>query len=273
MYREHRNRVTLSADDTIVIADVDNQTSDPVFDDALKRALLISLEQTPYLNVLAPDKISGTLSLLNLPADAKVTSAIARQVCLRTNSKLIIASSIADAGNHFRIELDAISCQSGSTVARVREDATSRSEIVHLLGVSAAQLRGKLGEPAASLTRFNEPLDLAMSSSPEAIQQLEEGYRRHIALNLHGAIEDYQHAIDLDPDFGLAYAALGAAQGALDKPTLAAIPEKKAYELRARLTEPTRFQVEDLYYDNVTGEQEKAYPSSYNGCKPFLAMS
>lgn len=260
MYREHRSRVTLSADDTIVIADVDNLTTDPVFDDALRTVLFVSLEQTPYLNVLAPDKVSGTLKLLNLPVDAKVTPDIARRVCLRTNSKLIIASSIADAGNHFRIELNALSCQNGDVIARVRKDVASRNEIVHMVGVSAAQLREKLGEPASSLAKFNKPLEQATSPSPEAVQQLAVGYKRHLALDLQGAIQHYRRAIELDPDFGLAYAGLGAAQNALSEYSLAAAAEKKAYELRNRMTEQTRFQVEHLYYDNVTGEQEKAYP-------------
>jgi serine/threonine protein kinase len=258
--RNYRNKVTLSPDDTIVIAYVNNQTGDRVFDDALNTALRVALEQTPYLNVLARDKVSGTLRQLNVPGDAKVTLEVARQVCLRTNSKMMITSSIADAGNRFRIELNAIACPSGNTIARVREDAASRNEIVHLLGVSAAQLRGKLGEPAASVAKFNKPLEQATSPSPEAVQQLAEGYRRHLALDVREAIQHYQRAIDLDPDFGLAYAALGAAYSILNELALAAAAEKKAYELRTRMTELTRFQVEGLYYDGVTGEQEKAYP-------------
>jgi serine/threonine protein kinase/Flp pilus assembly protein TadD len=260
IYRDYRNRVTLSLDDTIVIAEVSNQTGDPVFDDALNTALRVGLEQTPYLNVLASDKVSGTLRTLNLPGDAKVTPEIARQVCLRTNSKMTITSSIADAGNGFRIELNAIACPRGNTIARVREDVARRNDIVHLLGVSAAELRGKLGEPAASLAKFNRPLEQATSPSPEAVQQLAEGYRRHLAMDVRGAIQHYQRATKLDPNFGLAYAALGAAHGTLAELDLATADAKKAYELRTRMTELTRFNVENLYYDFVTGEQDKAYP-------------
>jgi eukaryotic-like serine/threonine-protein kinase len=260
IFRDYRNKVTLSADDTIVIADVNNQTGDSVFDDALNTALRVGLEQTPYLNVLARDKVSGALRLLNLPEDVKVTPEVARQVCLRTNSKMMITSSIADAGNGFRIELNAIACQSGNTIAQVPEVVARRNEIVHLLGVSAVQLRGKLGEPAASLAKFNRPLELATSPSPEAIQQLAEGYTRHLAMDIRGAIQHYQRATGLDSAFGLAYAALGAAHGTLGELDLATAAEKKAYELRTRMTELTRFHVEDLHYGFVTGEQEKAYP-------------
>jgi tetratricopeptide (TPR) repeat protein len=260
LYVEHSNKVTLSAEDAIVIADADNLTSDPVLEDAVRMALFISLEQTPYLNVLAPDKINGALKRLNLPADAKVTPEVARQVCLRTNSKLVIASSIADAGNHFRIELNALACKDGDVVARVWKDVASRNEIVHMVGVSAAQLRGELGEPASSLAKFNKPLEQATSSSPEAVQQLAVGYKRHLALDIQGAIQHYQHAAELDPNFGLAYDGLESAHSALNEVALAVTSAKRAFELRNRITEPTRLQTEHLYYDSVTGELEKTYP-------------
>jgi tetratricopeptide (TPR) repeat protein len=173
---------------------------------------------------------------------------------------MMITSSIADAGNRFRIEVNAVACRSGNTIARVREEVARRNEIVRVLGVSAAELRGKLGEPAASVAKFNKPLEQATSPSPEAVQHLAEGYKRHLALDVRGAIQDYQRAIESDPDFGLAYAALGAAHGVLNEFALAAADEKKAYELRTRMTDVTRLQTEYLYYDTVTGEQEKAYP-------------
>ena len=257
VYRDYRNKVKLSPSDTVVLA-VSNQTGDPVFDDALNLAVRVGLEQTPYLNVLADNKVRGTLSTLKVSEDAKVTPEIAREVCLRTNSKMVVASSIADAGNGLRIELKGIDCQSGVTVARVRQDAASRNEVVHLLGVSAAELRGELGEPAASIAKFNKPLELATSASLEALQLLTEGYRHHLAGDFRGALPYYQRATELDSDFALAYAALGSVYGGGTERALPVAAETRAYNLRTRLTERARFQVEDLYYDVVTGEQEKA---------------
>ena len=250
-YQDYRARVTLSADDTIVLADIHNQTSDPVFDDALNTALRYGLEQTPYLNILGVDKVLGTLALLKLAPTTKVTPEVARQVCLRTNSKFVIADSIADVGNRYRMELEAIDCQSGKDAARVREEVAERNQIVHVLGEAAAQLRRKLGEPAVSLAKFNQPLEEATSSSLEALQAGTLGYKHHIALDIQGAIPYYQHAIELDPNFALAYQALGAASGSVE-----AI--KKAYELRSRMTEPVRLDAEYEYYTHITGEEEKA---------------
>src|SRR5713226_5400372 len=129
-YWNYRHRVTLSATDTIVLGDINNRTSDPVFDDALNTALRYGMEQTPYLNILGIDKVFGILAQLNLPPTTKLTPDVARQVCLRTNSKLVIAASIADAGIRYRIGLWAMDCQSGKEV-RIRDEAAERNQVVH----------------------------------------------------------------------------------------------------------------------------------------------
>ena len=258
LYWGLRSHMMLFDTDTIMLADISNQTGEPVFDDALNTTLRLGLEQTPYLNVLAGDKVRGTLRLLKLSA-TNVTPEIARQVCLKTNSKIVIASSIEDAGNGFDIELNAIDCQSGTAIARVRKGVTSRNAVVRGLGAAAAELRGKLGEPAGSIARFNKPLEEATSPSLEALQSLVKGYTRHLAGDARGARPSYQRATELDPQFALAYAALEAANSNLGEVAPATIALTKAFELRDRLSEPSRFRVEGLYYDSVTGEQEKAY--------------
>ena len=250
---------TLSAQDTVVLADLDNRTSDPIFDDALNTAIRVAFEQTPFLNLLAPDKVRGTLQLLHQPEDAKLTAERAHEVCLRTHSKAVVASSIADEGNHFSLELDGIDCATGHTVASATRDVAARSEIVRTLGAMAVDLRRKLGEPRESLQKFNEPLDRATSSSLEALQLLAQGYRHHSARD-QAATSYYQRAIELDPNFALAYVGLGAGYSNAGEMELASKAEKKAYELCGRLTGPTRFIVETLYYDLGTGELEKAYP-------------
>jgi eukaryotic-like serine/threonine-protein kinase len=250
--------VTLSATDTIVLADVKNETSDPVFDDALNTALRAGMGQTPYLNILGVDKVFGTLAQLNLPPNTKLTPEVARQACLRTNSKLVIASSIADAGNGFRIGLDAADCQSGRVVAGIRKEVADQNQVVHVLGLAAAQLRRKLGEPEASLARFNKPLEQALSSSVEALQVEALGNKRQWMGDFKGAIPYYQRALELDPNFARTYDSVAAAYRALGEDDLAIPAETKAYELRARMTEPSRLETEYFYYAWVTGEREKA---------------
>jgi eukaryotic-like serine/threonine-protein kinase len=249
----------LSAQDTVVLADLDNRTSDPIFDDALNTALRVAFEQTPFLNLLAPDKVRGTLQLLHRPEDAKLTAERAREVCLRTHSRAVIASSIADAGNHFDLELDGIDCPTGRTIARVKREAGSRNEIVRTLGALGVELRRKMGEPRDSLQKFSEPLEEATSSSLEALQLLSQGYRHHSARDDASTLY-YQRAIEADPNLALAYVALGARYSNVGEMELASAAEKKAFERSDRLTGPAHFLVETLYYDLGTGELEKAYP-------------
>ena len=259
IYWRNRSPFTLSAQDTVVLADLDNRTSDPIFDDALNTALRVEFEQTPFLNLLAPDKVRGTLKLAGRPEDAKLATERARDVCLRTHSRAVIASSIADAGNHFELRLDGIDCLTGRIVATAKRDVASRNEIVRALGILGVELRSKLGEPSASLAKFGKPLDEATSSSLEALQLLTQGYRHHSARD-QLATSYYQRAIELDPNLALAYVALGARYSNTWEMTLASAAEKKAYDLRDRLTGPARFLAETLYYDVGTGELEKAYP-------------
>lgn len=258
MYWNYRNRVTLAPSDTLVLADVSNHTSDTVLGEALPSALQFAMEQTPYLNILGPDKVFGTLAQLGLHPDAKITPQIARQICLRTDSKMVVTSSIADVGNRFEIELTAIGCQKGETSARTRQSVSKRADIVHALGVAAVQLRRKLGEPSASITQFNQPLEIATSSSPEALQLLTEGFKHLITGDFPTAESLFQQATDVDPNFALAYSALGAAYQSNSQSDQAAVAEEKAYALRNRMTVPGRFQAETGYYDIATGDLEKS---------------
>ncbi len=193
--------VALAPNDTLVLADVSNQTTDAVFDDAVNTALRVELEQTPFFTTLSPDKVYGTMAALNHPLTQKITPDLAREICLRTNSRAVIASSIADAGNHYRIELQGVDCQSGKILAASRLASPTRDQIIHTLGAAAEQLRGKLGEPRVSLQEFSKPLEIATSSSPEALQLLADGFRHHFARD-DLAVSFYQRAIDTDPKTG-----------------------------------------------------------------------
>jgi DNA-binding winged helix-turn-helix (wHTH) protein/Tfp pilus assembly protein PilF len=259
LYWSHRRRVTLSATDTIVLADVKNETSDPVFDDALRSALRTELEQTPYLNVLGSDKVSGTLAQLSLPPTTKLTPHVSRQICGKTNSKMVISQSIGDAGNGYHLQLQALDCGSGAALAEERSDIIARNQVIHELGVMAARLRRKLGEPAESLARFNQQLEKALSSSPEALQAAAQGGKRYLAGDVEGALKLYQRAVELDPNYGFIYGAIGTAHGALGHYDLEAASFARAYQLSGRMTEKNRLSVELIYYSNVTGELDKAY--------------
>ena len=251
-----RGGVALAPDDTIVIAQVTNDTGDRVFDEALYTALRVSLEQTPYLNVLADNKVRGTLASIKLDQGTRITPDVALQVCRRTGSKIVIAPSIADAGNQLRVELKGIDCQSGTNLRQVAAATASRDGVVEALGIIALQLRKELGEPAASIARYNVPLPEATSRSPEALELLTLGYRRQLADGSQAAIPFYQRAVQADANLALAHAALSSAYSNLGDSASSAAAGRKAFALRERLTAPARFSVESDYYGQVIGDWE-----------------
>ncbi len=258
VYWRSRSSVKLTDTDTIVLADFNNQTSDPVFDDALNTALRVELEQTPFLNLLSSDKVRGTLKQMNHSENEKLTRALARDVCLHTNSKAVIQGTISDAGNRYDIELRAENCKTGKTLARTKLEVNERNQIVKTLGMGGNQLREELGEPQATLQKFNQPLETATSSSLEALQAFAQGWLPFIEKGPSAGIPFYRRAVELDPTFADAYGYLGVVYGDLEENDLAVQNLKRAYELRDRVTQRQRYLIESLYETFVTGDIGKS---------------
>ncbi len=260
LYWRSRNNIKLTDNDTIVLADFTNTTTDPVFDDALNAALRVELEQTPYLNLLALDKVRGTLKETGHPETEKLTPQLARDVCVHTNSKAYVAGSIADHGNHYEIELRGVDCQTGKTFAKTAMEVKNREQVVKILGVAGSDLRGEMGEPQASLRKFDQPLDQATTSSLEALQSFAQS---RIIQREKGDAESLpylQRAVELDPNFAVAYCSLGDANYNLDARGRATENYKRAFALRDRGSARQRFYVEGSYYALVTGELEETIP-------------
>jgi eukaryotic-like serine/threonine-protein kinase len=273
-WRIHR-APKLTERDTIVLADFDNKTGDPVFDDTLKQALTIQLEQSPFLNVLSDEKVEKTLKLMNRPANVRLTREVAQEICLRTNSKALLAGRVASVGDQYVIGLKAVNCQTGDTLASAEVEAENRNHVLKALSDVGTQLRAKLGESLASVQKFNQPLEEVTTSSLEALQAYTQGT---MAANDPEKVAYYKRAVELDPNFAIAYAGLGAASGY--EAGLSSKYVSKAYELRDRVSLRERFSIESSYYETVTGETEKyiqtylewiqSYPDDY---VPHIGLS
>jgi DNA-binding winged helix-turn-helix (wHTH) protein len=261
LYWNYRHRVKLSATDTVVLAGVSNETTDPVFDDSLDLALRYEMDQTPYLNILGNDKIVGALAQLKLPPSTKLTPEIARQVCTSTNSKLVVSQSIRDAGNGYRLQLAAIDCASGATLVNEQADVAARNEVIHRLGVTAARLRAKLGEPGDLLARFNQPPERGLTVSLDALKAETDGMKLSLAGDANGGLKLYQRAVELDPNFAVSYQRIGAANLIIGNTELSEAGYTRAYQLRDQLTERGRLNAEVDYYSYVAGNWEKQYSS------------
>lgn len=248
----------LTEKDTIVLADFDNKTGDPVFDDTLKQGLAIQLEQSPFLELISQDKVSRTLKLMERPTDAAFTPEVAREVCERTNSKAMLIGSIASLGTQYVIGLKVVSCATGEVLAEAQEQAPSKESVLKALDAVAVSLRGKLGESLASLQKYDTPLEEATTPSLEALQAQSLGEKTAPEKGDTAALPFYKRAVELDPNFARAYVSMASAYINLNEPGLASESARKAYALREKMSERERFAIEAAYFMYATGELEKA---------------
>jgi serine/threonine protein kinase/Tfp pilus assembly protein PilF len=253
-----RKAEALTEKDTIVLSDFTNTTGDAIFDDTLKTALNVSLRQSPFLNVLSDSEVAKTLQQMTRPADTKLTPGVARELCQRAGSKAYVAGTIGSLGSEYVLGLKAVNCRSGDTLAQEQVTAASKEKVLDTLGVAATKLRGELGESLATVQKLDVPLAEATTSSLEALKVFSLGEKTVKEKGDAESIPFKKRAIELDPNFALAYAYLGVDYLNLNQPSLAAEYLKKAFDLRDRVTERERFIITTLYYDNITGELEKA---------------
>ena len=246
----------LAEKDTVVLADFDNKTGDPVFDDALKQALAVQLGQSPFLNILSDRKVEDTLHLMGRASNERITRDVARELCIRTGSKALLLGSISNLGGQYVIGVDAVGCSTGDTLAKEQEEAATKQEVLKALGKAASSLRGKLGESLATIQKFDVPVE-ATTPSLEALKAFSMGITTFRAKGNAEAIPFYKRALELDPNFAVAYASLGVVYGNLGQASLAAENIKKAYALRDRVSDREKYRISALYYDSVTGELEQ----------------
>jgi eukaryotic-like serine/threonine-protein kinase len=257
-YRSRYQAKRLTEKDTVVLADFANSTGDPVFDDALKTALSVSLRQSPFLVMLSDSEVAKTLQLMTRPADTKLTSDVARELCQRAGSKAYIAGAIGNLGTEYVLGLKAVNCQSGDTLAQEQVTAASKEKVLDALGGAASALRSELGESLATVQKFDVPLQQATTPSLEALRAMSLGRKASNEKGDAAALPYHQRAIELDPNFAMAYTAVGADYSNLGQIERANEYYGKAFQLRARSSERERLAITADFYLNVTGELDKA---------------
>jgi eukaryotic-like serine/threonine-protein kinase len=256
-YLKSRKPAGLTEKDTIVLSDFSNNTGDAVFDEALKQALAVQLEQSPFLNILSDRRVSETLHLMGRAAGEHITQDVAREICLRTGSKAILTGSISTLGSRYVIGLEAMSCSAGDTLAKEQAEATNKEEVLSALGKVASTVRTRLGESLGSVQKFDVPVE-ATTPSLEALKAYSLGTRTGRTKGDADAISFYKRAIELDPNFAAAYAHLGVTYANLGQASLAGESLTKAYNLMDRVSEREKLRIAAAYYQMATGELEKA---------------
>ena len=248
----------LTEKDTIVLGDFTNMTGDLVFDGTLRQGLSVQLEQSPFLSIVSDQQIQRTLKMMDQKPDAKLTPQIVRELCQRVGSKAYIAGSITSLGSQYVLGLQAVNCTTGDSLAEEQVQAGRKEEVLKSLSDASAKLRKKLGESLATVDKFDTPLIQATTPSLEALQAYSLGLTMLGRSDYRSAVPFLQRAIQLDPNFAMAYAALGASYNSIGESTLGADYTRNAYQLRDRVSERERVYIESHYFLAVTGDLEKA---------------
>jgi eukaryotic-like serine/threonine-protein kinase len=255
-FRSRPTTTRLTDKDTIVLSDFENKTGDPVFDDTLKQGLSVQLEQSPFLDLLSESRVNGTLKLMGRSSDDRLTGNVAREVCQRTGSKAMLTGSIAGLGDQYVIGLKAVNCNTGDVLAEAQQQAASKEAVLKALDAAAVNLRSKLGESLSTVQKYATPLEEATTPSLEALKAYSLGVKMYETSELAAALPFYERAVELDPNFAMAYARMAITYGNLSVGARSDENLRKAYGLREKVSERERFFIEGLYLMN-TGELEK----------------
>ena len=255
----------LTDKDTIVVADFTNTTGDSVFDGTLRQGLSVQLEQSPFLSLVSDEGIQQTLRMMRRPANARLTPDIARELCERTGSTATLGGSIALIGSQYNLILKAINCANGELLASTEARANDKSHVLDALSKVASEMRTRLGESLSTVQKYNKPLEQATTPSLDALQAYSLGVKN----DFPAAIPFFQKAVQLDPDFAMAYDQLGGAYQSIGETVSGAENTRKAFELRGGVSEREKLSIEGDYFRTVTGDLMKARHSCALGTQIY----
>ncbi|HXM19698.1 MAG TPA: winged helix-turn-helix domain-containing protein [Terriglobales bacterium] len=258
LYWRSRSAHRLAGKETIVLADFVNNTTDPVLEDALQQALLASLNQSPFLTILSDDKVREQLGYMGRPATDRLTEPVAREVCQRAGSMVVLVGSISSLGTHYALGLNAVNCQTGESISRQVADVESREKILQAIDRISTETRETLGESLGSIQKYNVRLEQATTSSLEALRSYRIGLQTDLTQGSAAAIPFFKQAIALDQNFSEACAALGVSYFNLGQADLGVRYLKRAMALSSRINAHEKLDVSASYYSAATRELDKA---------------
>jgi DNA-binding winged helix-turn-helix (wHTH) protein/Tfp pilus assembly protein PilF len=257
-YFYFRHPPKLTDKDTIVVADFTNTTGDPVFDGTLRRGLAVQLEQSPFLSLISDDRIQQVLKLMAKPADTRLTPEISREICERTASAAVLDGSIASLGSDYVLTLRAKDCRSGDVLDEEQVQAARKEDVLNALSQIATKFRSRVGESLSTVKKYDIPLAEATTPSLEALKAYSAGWQISFSSGSAAAVPFFSRALEIDPNFASAYAALGRMYADIGESVVSAQNADKAYQLRNRTSDQEKFFISETYESQVTGNLEKA---------------
>jgi tetratricopeptide (TPR) repeat protein len=244
---------------SIVVGEFANTTGDPVFDGTLRQIAVVELGQSPYLSVLPDARMRDTLRLMVRAADTKLTPEVASEICERTASAAAVEGSISSLGSQYVLGLRARNCRTGDLLDQEQVPAASKEEVSQVLGQVAQRFATRAG---GSLPHMQKPADLSAEVTTPSLEAW-RSYNTAMTAILHQAadvagVSLLKRAIELDPNFAMAYAVMGREYDGLGQLELGAQSISRAYELRSRVSDPENFFITFNYYRTVPRNLELA---------------
>ncbi|MGB6744932.1 MAG: winged helix-turn-helix domain-containing protein [Terracidiphilus sp.] len=239
----------------VLVADFANATGDATFDHTLKRALEIDLEQTPYIDVMSEREAMNALELMGRSRDTAISPDVAREICERSNRQVLLTGDVVPMGHEYLLTVEATDCDSGGQLTAAKAEAGSKERVLAALDEVADRVRRGLGEPSQSMESYQVPIIQATTASLDALRSYSIGQSMDAqGKNETETLPFYQHAVELDPQFAMAYGAMGNEYYNLSEPNLAAQFYKKAFDLSDRVSAKEKLVLQAHYYSE--GEQD-----------------
>jgi eukaryotic-like serine/threonine-protein kinase len=253
LYRyEHRAMIT--GEDKVVVAAFSNSTGHPDLDETLSSAIQSQLQESPYLNLVPEQRY---LAVIKSPETASLQDEL--RACVAVDGQVLLKGSITVHGQGYRISLTAWRCAGGSLLTTQHADSDSQATILSALDLATERMRRRLGESQESLKKFNVPAVQATTASLAALKAFDAGEGKRFLGNPSEAIASYKLALDLDPEFALAYARLGTIYHNLNESALSSQFYRRAFELRSsRASDRERLYIVAHYYEFSTGQTQHA---------------
>jgi DNA-binding winged helix-turn-helix (wHTH) protein/tetratricopeptide (TPR) repeat protein len=223
----------------LVVSDFENATGNADLDTSIKTALAVDLQQSPYISIEP---------LSRLTADK------AKDACNRLHGQGYVTGSLRRLAGRYLVSVKTFDCATGSKLSSTIGIADSPDAIVSVLDRVAIDLRKQLGESAASIARFNKPLFSQHAASLEALKAYAEGSRARQDGKTQDALTLLQRAVELDPQFALAFVQLGSAYSVLGQKSHADDAMSSAYAMRDTVGERNKLSIEADYHRLVTGD-------------------
>ncbi|HKT41241.1 MAG TPA: putative peptide modification system cyclase, partial [Rhodanobacteraceae bacterium] len=274
--------LAFAARDWVVVGDLHNLTGDKLYDQSVDSALRISLEQSQYVNVLPQLSVQQTLQRMQLnPDKTQVTRAIGSQIALREGARALILPTVADVGGRLLVTAEVIDPNTQATVYSVSANGLGAPSVLSSLDSVSKQLRGKLGEALAMVSKQSQPLAQVATPDLNALKAYSLGERAYNDANLKSAEMYFEEALRIDSHFVLPRVYLAGIYEGEDMPGRAYAEIRAAQSDRKRLSPRDELYL-DAWAANYTAPKQalekwrllaSVYPDYFKGlgnCAYFL---